>query len=292
MTLEEYTQYHEKKVHSEQGFPFVTYLCTIPQDFDQISPHWHDQMEIIYIKKGTGTAFVNLTAYDVEAGSIVLILPGQIHSLRGTPGVRMEYENLIFSLSMLDTPQAEWCHSACLVPLSEGKLTVPSVLAPRTKLHREVSDCLDELDEIGKKRVPGYPLLIKGVLFRLLYLFYTCGPVDTAGKVDGSTERIKQLLSWIAQHYTEPLSVTEAAQVAGYCPAHFMRFFKRCTGQTFVSYLVDYRLRAAAMMLAETDDSILSIAENCGFDSMSYFCRRFKARYGISPNEMRKQRKG
>lgn len=58
------------------GFAYETYLCTIPLDFDRVNLHWHDQMEVIYIKKGRGTVSVNLESYPVEAGCIVPVLPG------------------------------------------------------------------------------------------------------------------------------------------------------------------------------------------------------------------------
>ena len=46
-----YENYHENKSHTSAGFPYNTYLCTIPQDFESVALHWHDDAEIIYIKK-------------------------------------------------------------------------------------------------------------------------------------------------------------------------------------------------------------------------------------------------
>ena len=59
-------------------------------------------MEIIYVKKGRGTVTAASRKYPVMAGSIMPILPGELHAIDGDPGVRMEYENIIFSLSLLD----------------------------------------------------------------------------------------------------------------------------------------------------------------------------------------------
>lgn len=52
MNLEEYSQYRETLLHEQPGFAYNTYLCTTPQDFARVDLHWHDQMEIIYVKKG------------------------------------------------------------------------------------------------------------------------------------------------------------------------------------------------------------------------------------------------
>ena len=53
MNLSEYENYQEKKTHFDASFPYNTYLCCIPQDFLSVPLHWHQEMEIIYIKKDT-----------------------------------------------------------------------------------------------------------------------------------------------------------------------------------------------------------------------------------------------
>ena len=50
----EYENYMETKAHADPFFPYNTYLCSIPLDFNAVPLHWHPYMEIIYIKKGKG----------------------------------------------------------------------------------------------------------------------------------------------------------------------------------------------------------------------------------------------
>ena len=69
--------------------------------------------------------------------------------------------------------------------------------------------------------------------------------------------------------------------------SHFMRFFKNTMGVSFVSYLNDFRLNVAARLLSSNDESILSVAENCGFFNLSYFNRMFKKKYGVTPGKYR-----
>ena len=101
MNLEEYSQYREALLHEQPGFAYNTYLCTTPQDFARVDLHWHDQMEIIYVKKGRGTVTAASRKYPVMAGSIMPILPGELHAIDGDPSVRMEYENIIIPLSLI-----------------------------------------------------------------------------------------------------------------------------------------------------------------------------------------------
>ncbi len=94
--------YHETKKHTDALFPFNIYLCTIPDDFPSVFLHWQDTMEIIYIKKGKGLAQVDLDTFQIGDGDIVFAPPGHLHGLSRIPHERMEYENIIFDLSLLD----------------------------------------------------------------------------------------------------------------------------------------------------------------------------------------------
>ena len=66
----------ETKHHGEVRFPFNIYPCTIPGDFRQVAVHWQDSMELVYIKRGSGTERGHLCA---DAG----------HPSRDTPGRKL-----------------------------------------------------------------------------------------------------------------------------------------------------------------------------------------------------------
>ena len=66
-----------------------------------------------------------------------------------------------------------------------------------------------------------------------------------------------------------------------------MRWFKKMTGDSFISYINDRRLTDAAEALRRTDDKILTISEDAGFTNLSNFNRQFKKRYGMTPREYR-----
>lgn len=284
----EYIQYRETTLHEQPGFAYNTYLCTIPLDFDRVALHWHDQMEIVYVKRGSGTVSVGFERHPVQAGSIVVVLPGELHAIEGDPGVRMEYENVIFSPAMLGGGEEdEWFRENILAPLHAGTLNPPRPLPEGSALYREARDALDASDAICADRQPGYSLLVKSNLMLLLHALYIHRPDGQPTRIPRLTERLKAVLEEVRLRYGEPLSIREAARLAGYSEAHFMRIFKQATGQTFVDYLNDYRLSAASYFLRETDDSVSRIAQSCGFDSLPYFIRRFKRRYGVTPGAYR-----
>lgn len=292
MDLEKYVQYRETKLHEQPGFAYNTYLCTIPQDFVRVGLHWHDQMEFIYIKKGSGTVSINLRPCHVEAGYIVPVLPGELHSIDGDPGVRMEYENIIFSLEVLDCQeQSDWCRTNVIDELRQGRLTPPRPICPGTAVHDELSAALDGADAASENMEPGYALIVKSCLFLCLHAMYRYRAQQTLSDPSRHTEQIKKLLGWVKTHFSEHISVQDAAQITGYSASHFMRIFRQETGQTFNVFLTEYRITASTYFLKETDDPISEIAMRCGFDNFSYFIRCFRKRYGLSPREYRRRQR-
>lgn len=288
MDLEKYIQYHEKKQHGQPGFSYNTYLCTIPQDFTRVDLHWHSDMEIIYVKKGCGFVTVGPETYDVAAGCIIPVLPSELHAIDGREGVRMEYENIIFNLAILDSrDENDWCHENVIEALNRGSLHFPRPVRPGTAFHESASAALDAADRAGTCRFEGYQLEIKACLFRFLLSLYK-NRTDAAPEKRIHEATLKAVLSFVQDHYSEKIEVQDAARVSGYSAAHFMRFFKQETGRTFGRYLMEYRLRSASYLLKETEEPVSVIADKCGFENLSYFIRQFHRYYGASPGKYRK----
>ena len=64
MNLTEYQNYHESKSHTSLEFPYNTYLCCIPMDFTHVPIHWHNEMELIVIQKGSGIISVDFITHE------------------------------------------------------------------------------------------------------------------------------------------------------------------------------------------------------------------------------------
>ena len=157
--------YHEIKEHGKREFPFNIYPCSIPVDFSHVALHWHEEMEIIAVKKGKGRITVDTVSYPVEEGDILAVFPGQLHAISCGNGERMEYENIIFRLSMLMGDNGDGCTVHFLKPLQEGQAKNPVLIQRNQPDHEVFGKVIQELDRFSEIRGNGYQLAVKGQLF-------------------------------------------------------------------------------------------------------------------------------
>lgn len=290
MNILEYENYQEKKSHGDVAFPYTTYPCSIPLDFASVPVHWHDEMEIIYIKKGRGLITVDLKQYVVSAGSILFIIPGQLHSIEQYELESMEYENIIFKLDILISKQTDACSSDYFQPLLDGRLSIPTLFEPDHPYYAPIAACVDGADEVCKTYPKAYELAIKAQLFLMFHiLFSQCCTAEAPLKNRKSLEKMKLIIKYVENNYMEKISIADMAKEAGLSQSHFMKFFKNTMGTSFIDYLNDYRLTMVSRLLVSSESSILDIAAESGFDNLSYFNRMFKKRFGMTPREYRKK---
>lgn len=290
MNIIEYENYQENKTHNEFEFPYNTYLCSIPLDFKEVPLHWHDDMELIYIKKGQGLVTVDFRSYRVNEHTLVLILPGQLHSIDQYEDYSMEYENIIFNPNMLIPRHVDSCSSDFIQPFLHGKITVPTIFTPVYPYYMDVIAPIDACDEICKTKPQGYELYVKSMLFQFFFILNNrCRNLIRTPKDKKTLDKMRLVLKYIENHYSEKISIADIAAIAEFSESHFMRYFKETMNTSFIEYLKDYRLTIAARLLQGSESSILSIAEDVGFENLSYFNRSFKKKYGVTPGQFRKE---
>ena len=130
MNILEYESYQENRQHGELLFPYDVYPYRIPDIFSYVPLHWHEEIEILFIEKGQGLVTVNLKQYQVFAGSVILILPGQLHSIAQDKDACMEYKTIIFHPNLLISRQKDICTSDYIQPILDGIISVPTHFVP------------------------------------------------------------------------------------------------------------------------------------------------------------------
>lgn len=290
MNITEYQNYHETKTHTNSTFPYTTYLCSIPLDFSEVPLHWHEEIELIVIKKGRGNVSVDLHIETVTAGDIIFILPGQLHSIEQKARYTMEYENIIFKKELFLCGEDDLCANQFILPLLDSNHSALTFITPAFPGYTETSDCIRQIDESCASRPNGYQLLVKSCLFRFFFLLISAQKNrDSVSSIKTkSLEKLKTILKYVEEHYSEAITIEVMASITFYSKSHFMKFFKSHMGLGFTQYLNDYRLTMAARLLVTGSSNILEVAVATGFDNLSYFNRLFKRKYTQSPTEYRR----
>jgi AraC-like DNA-binding protein len=243
-------------------------------------------VEFIYIKKGTGIIVIDGSEHIVTAGDIGLILPGKVHGIFQSNADKMEYENIIFDSKMFASTTDDF-YDSFLLPFFENTVSIPSIFRTGVTGYESIKKYLDSNDHISENRVGPWGLAIKGNLYLLLFDLVNLYEERIDGNAQRKTDKLKPVIKHVELHYGEPTTVEEMAKLAGFSESHFMRFFKEAFGVSFVTYLNDYRLSMAARLLLSTEDSVLNISQQVGFENLSHFNRQFKKKYNKTPREYR-----
>ena len=96
------------------------------------------------------------------------------------------------------------------------------------------------------------------------------------------------MIRFMAEHYTQPISVSDIAGAGGVSDGYAMGLFQKAFGTSITSYLTKLRIYHAKSALIETDEKILTIALDSGFGSLSRFYEVFSQDAGQTPQNYRR----
>ena len=97
----------------------------------------------------------------------------------------------------------------------------------------------------------------------------------------------QRALSYIQQHFSDPISLTSVAEEMGVSPAYLSTVFHREIGASYSRTLLKFRMEEAARQLTRTNLKVQQIAQNVGFFSAKHFTHVFHEYYHSSPVEFR-----
>ena len=271
----EYSQY-------VKGSPFRFWFNNQPTGF---TDHWHTAMEIIFTLENTYTIEAHQQKYVMEPGDIAIIPSGTVHSIstpeKGCRFVFMFEPNLFSQL-----PGFNYVLSLIPQPVLINYDTNP-------QLYRAETALLWELVEHYWGNGLTKDLNIFSTMIRFFSTFgeHTANvippTINNSSKAGSLVSRLSMVLDYLDTHYSENITLEEAANIACFSKFYFTRLFKQYTNQTFYDYLSTKRIKAAEQMLIIPNLPITEISLKAGFSSLSSFNRTFKRLKGCSPSEYR-----
>lgn len=104
----------------------------------------------------------------------------------------------------------------------------------------------------------------------------------------GKMRYVEEMLRFVADHYTSPITVNDVAAHVGLSQSYAMALFRKVIGIPIKEHITRIRLSHAQMLLSGSDMKIVSLAMDSGFGSLSAFYEAFQARAGQSPAAFRR----
>lgn len=252
-------------------------------DISKIGPypaHIHSEVEMLYCLEGEMNIILQGEPYCLRANELVLVEKLVAHEIVGGSGRRMAIQ--VGSL-FLGEQYKQFSSISFKNPIISLR-DLPEDAHNLRKLRALFEEIAQEYDLTGKRYTS---LNIRGNIYKICHIVMQ-EHLDQASRPWHVTDDIHTVLELIHNHYNEQLDVESAAQKINYGKSSFCFHFKKVTGQTFHTYLNNFRVKKAAHLLSETSSSIESIAYMVGFNDPKTFSRVFKAVTGISPREYRK----
>lgn len=130
---------------------------------------------------------------------------------------------------------------------------------------------------------------LSSVLFTYILRNHLAQDTNQQGILSGlQDKRLSGILSTMLQSPEQPWQIEALAQKANMSRANFIRVFQQKVGESPAKFLINIRLQKAAQLLRQTQQSVLVIALDVGYQSEAHFSKAFKATYGLPPSQYRK----
>ena len=248
--------------------------------------HWHDEIEIIYVKQGRLHVTINNIEYEGIEGDIFLLNP-RVFSSVFSYDLRKEKYNILFMLELINFKAEDDVEEKYFKPLKEGKIMFVNHLTKHV-LYKKVLECVLNVVEANEDKKDMYQFETKIMLLQIVYLLIKNTPITHLDEIGKNLKLKREILSYIDRKYINKISLKEISDNFHMSEKYFSRYFKNCFKITFVEYVNSVRLEKAASLLSTTDLSVTEVALQCGYTNISYFIRSFKKVFGTSPHVFRK----
>lgn len=267
--------------HSQPHSYIYHYVRLTPEQ--QIGLHQACFWELSHVITGSGTRIIGNTEEPFQEGEVILIPPHIPHCWYFDPD-KTDKEGLIsnITLTFRDDFLTRYMQFPELqIPIEQFKQR-KNAIKFNSQRAQELSIILKSMQkENDAERIAS--------ILRLILLIAKSNTSDIAGEyqpeVSKEKKRLEQIQIYISCNATRNITLEEMAQLMGMNRASFCIFFKKATGKTFISYLNEFRIEMACLLLKQQQHTIAEICFSTGFNDVPYFNRVFKRIKGITPSE-------
>lgn len=245
--------------------------------------HRHDEAQLVWIIKGSGSLLVETKIHSFESDDIFLLAPNQAHLFNS-----IETEEGIHSLSIFFNLHGPLSY---LFKLPELQKLQGFVKGSKFGL-RITETSATEVKEAMKKVSTSSEIELFLQFIKLLHILSKSESKPLAESVnqktlsEGEGLRMSRVYDFVLRNFRKDIPLEQVSDIAHLTPQAFCRYFKKHTGVTFVTFLNELRVNEAQKQLVEGSfESITEVAYSSGFNSITNFNRVFKRMLGFAPKE-------
>ncbi|MCD7868162.1 MAG: AraC family transcriptional regulator [Clostridiales bacterium] len=297
----------EIRPQGAKTFPCEIYQTrTLEEKGILVKHHWHDEIEILHFSGGEFTVEINMEKFHVRGECLYFINPGELHSIycdRSGKEKTCGEDAIVFHPGLLSFETCDSAQLNLIQPLQNEKILFPRFLTPE---HPAFSPVLEAFTEIFQSF--GVPLseenpiengaftddltsqlYIKSSLLRILAVLSRYRLlVATDPNHNKKMEGIKKALTYIWENYDQKIYISDLASLLNINEQYFCRYFKKAIGRSPIEYLNEYRIKQAMRLLETTDQSVMDICLECGYNNLGNFFREFRKHTSTTPLKYRK----
>jgi AraC-like DNA-binding protein len=273
----------------EPGFIFQIDKCPLTHDF---SIHCHDFSELVVILSGSAIHIIEGREYPVSAGQVFLIHRDVCHGYKDVDNI--QYVNVMFhpdqvlqlpELKLLPGFQALFY----IEPFYRKEMYFKGMLELDNSQLAQVSLLLDLILEEYGRRQEGFRLMVRTYFTALigkLSRYYQAN----SGREENKALRIAEAVTYLEEHFLQPITMDELAEKAFLSKRQFYRVFSSNYNTTPMDFVIRKRLDHSCMLLRDSALTISQVAMESGFLDQNYYTRQFKKMYRCTPTEYRRNR--
>lgn len=247
--------------------------------------HFHNEYELVYIHKSKGTRYVGDSILPYNEGDLVLLGSNLPHTWIND---RLEDPTAISSTTVIHLQENFVKNDFFDLPLMKKVKTLINN-SKQGILFTEIKNIEQSLATIRSAENAHKVALVIQLLHELSIsenstMLSTKNYVISADEHD---ERLGEILNYIIQNFKKKIVLNDLAEKAHMTPQAFCNYFKNKTRKTVFTYINDLRIGFSCRLLIEENLTIELVALYSGYNSTTFFNRKFKEKIGMTPKNYR-----
>ncbi|MBN8851514.1 MAG: AraC family transcriptional regulator [Sphingobacteriales bacterium 50-39] len=252
----------------------------------EVGWHQHIEYELILFTEGAGLSFIGNHVGEFDTGDVYLLGSNLPHTFQ------KHIPDLITSAVVVQFPDSFWGHDLTNIPETRAIRKLLDDSQQGLKMHdslaRQLAPLLQALEYAsGFRRI----LQLGECLHRMAEErdYFAVSTQDI--KVYNAREAacIDRVIRFTIDSFRERINLSQVAAIACMSVPAFCNYFKRSTKKTYIDFLNEVRIGYASTQLLETQNSVLDICYDSGYNTMANFHKQFLRLRRVTPLQYRKQ---